>query len=77
MSLPSELIREMEKLYLKVKGSGPKDRKIFEMIIQPYLLERIKKSQEYMIKKKRSELSGDEYLSVKDDKGIRIFANRI
>ena len=67
----------MEKLNLKHKGPDPKDGKIFKMIIQPDLLERIKKSREYMIEEKRSELSRDEYLSVKDDKGIRRFSNKI
>ena len=47
MSLPKELIRELEKL--KDKGSDPKEGNIFEMVIQTDLLERIKKSQEYII----------------------------
>ena len=30
-----------------------------------------------MIEKRRSELTGDEYLRIKDEKGIRKFPNRV
>ena len=47
------------------------------MLVQPELLKRINKNQELMIEERRSELIGDEYLSAKDEKGIRRFANMI
>ena len=77
MSLPKDLIKEMEKLGLEIKNSEHKEGRIYEMIVQPELLERIRKSQELMIGDKCSKLIGDEYLSIKDEKRIRIFANRI
>ena len=77
MSLPKELIKEMERLILEIKDSEHKEGRIYEMLVQPELIERIKKSQELMIEERRSELTGDEYLSVKDEKGVRRFANRI
>ena len=67
----------MENLELKIKDLEHKEGRIYEILVQRELLERIKKSQELMIKERRLELTGDEDLSVKDEKGIRRFANRI
>ena len=77
MPLPKELIKEVEGLELEIKDSEHKEGRIYEMLVQPELIERIKKSQQLMIKERHSELTGDEYLSVIDEKGIRRFANRI
>ena len=68
MSLPKELIKEMEKLDLEIKDLEHKEGRIYEMLVQPKLQRKNKKSQELMIEERRSELTSDEYLSVKDKK---------
>ena len=35
MSLPKELIKEMQKLGLEIKNSEHKDGRIYEMLVQP------------------------------------------
>ena len=68
----------MEKLVFEIKNSEHKEGRFYEMLVPPELLERIKKkSQELMTKERHSEVTSDEYLSVKDEKGVRRFANRI
>ena len=52
MSLPKELVREMEKLELKIKDSKHKEGRIYKMLVRPELIERIKKSQESIIEEK-------------------------
>ena len=65
MSLPKKLIREMEKLRWEIKDSEHEHGRIFEMLVQPRLAERVNKSQELMIERRRSEVAGDEYFSMK------------
>ena len=74
----------MEKLVFEIKNSEHKEGRIYEMLVPPELLERIKKkiiiiknNQELMTKERHSEVISDEYLSVKDEKGVGRFANRI
>ena len=57
MSLPKKLIREMEKLRWEIKDSEHEHGRIFEMLVQPRLAERVNKSQELMIERRRSEVN--------------------
>ena len=43
MSLPKELIKEMENLEFEIKDSEHREGRIYEMLVRPELLERIKK----------------------------------
>ena len=58
MFLPKEFIKEVEKVGLEIKDSDQKEGRIYEMLMRLGLLERIKKSQELMIERRRSEVTG-------------------
>ena len=44
MSLPKELVREMEKLELKIKDSKHKEGRIYNMLLRPDLIGKKKES---------------------------------
>jgi hypothetical protein len=72
-----DLIKEFEKLELEVCVPNSSTDMIYTMTFQPELIEKIRKCQEEIMNNERSNLSGEEINSQKDDKGIQRFATRI
>ncbi|KAL8089097.1 hypothetical protein AgCh_038752 [Apium graveolens] len=72
-----ELMREFEKMEIGVKVTGDDTEKLFEIAMQPELLEKIRLFQERMMSEGRKSMTGDEINTEKDDKGIMRYSNRI
>ncbi|KAL8147808.1 hypothetical protein AgCh_005208 [Apium graveolens] len=69
MSL-GELIRDFEEMETKVKITGARTEKLFEISMQPELLEKIRLCQEKVMNEGRESMTGEEIYTEKDDKGI-------
>ncbi|KAL8091380.1 hypothetical protein AgCh_033839 [Apium graveolens] len=65
-----ELIRDFEKMEIEVKVTGAGNEKIFEIAIQPELLEKIRLCQEKVMNEGRELMTGEEINTKKNDKGI-------
>ena len=76
MSL-GELIKDFEKMETEVKLTGAKTKKLFEIVMQPKLLEKIILCQEEVIKEGREPMNREEINTEKDDKGIMRYSYRI
>ena len=65
-----ELIKEFEKMEIEVKIIRNGTEKLFEIAMQPELLEKIRLCQERMMTEDRESMTGEEIKTDRDDKGI-------
>ncbi|KAL8155372.1 hypothetical protein AgCh_000671 [Apium graveolens] len=72
-----ELIKEFEKLEIKVSIPSMSTEILCAMSFQPELLEKIRRCQEEVMSHERDSLTGEEIGSQKDDKRILRFSSRI
>ena len=72
-----ELIRDFEKMEIEVKVTGTGTEKLFEISMQPELLEKIRLCQEKIMNEDRKSMTGEEIHTEKDDKGIMRYSYRI
>ncbi|KAL8147573.1 hypothetical protein AgCh_005045 [Apium graveolens] len=72
-----ELIREFEKIEIEVKVTENGTEKLFEIAMQPELLEKIRFCQERMTSEGRESMIGGKINTEKDDKGIMKYSYRI
>ena len=77
LTLPEELKKDIENLELEIRDLSLEGERFYEMVLQPELLEKIRRCQEKVMEEQREDLTGEEYLCPKDEKGIKRFANRI
>ena len=72
-----EHIQEFEHLELKVKISGKGGEGLFEIRIEPEMIQKIKRCQQKIWKEEISTITGEERRCVKDKNGLLRFASRI
>ena len=72
-----DLIREFEKLEIEVKVAEPGTEGLYEMVMQPELLEKIRRCLEIVLRENKELVSGEEAKCDPDEKGIRRHAYRI
>ena len=72
-----ELIQEFERLELEVKISGKGNEGLFEIRIEPELIQKIKRCQQQIWEEERNTITGEERRCVKDKNGLLRFASRI
>ncbi|KAL8089701.1 hypothetical protein AgCh_039255 [Apium graveolens] len=77
LSVPEEIYKEFQKLELEIRVCKPDEVKVYSMIFQPELLEKIKKCQEDVMDQDINRLVGEELCTQKDDQGILRFSSRI
>ena len=73
----SELIEEFEHLELGVRISGEGNQGLFEIRVEPELVQKIKRCQQQIWKEEMSTITGEERKCIKDEKGLLRFASRI
>ncbi|XP_074355987.1 uncharacterized protein LOC141695656 [Apium graveolens] len=72
-----DLIREFEKLEIEVKVAEPGTEGLYEMVMQPELLEKIRRCQEIVLRENKELVCREEAKCEPDEKGIRRHAYRI
>ena len=73
-----ELVREMDKMEIEVKIPVQAKEWIYEIQVQPDILEKIQRCQEtMMMENNQIEMTGKEVMFQKDEKGFKRFASRI
>ncbi|KAL8113420.1 hypothetical protein AgCh_020651 [Apium graveolens] len=72
-----ELIRDFERMEIEVKVTGAGTEKLFEISMQPELLEKIRLCQEKVMKEGRESMTGEEIHTGRVDKGIMRYSYRI
>ncbi|KAL8091416.1 hypothetical protein AgCh_033870 [Apium graveolens] len=72
-----ELIRKFEKMKIEVKVTENGTEKLFEIAMQPKLLEKIILFQERMMSEGTESMTGEEINTEKDDKGILRYSYKI
>ncbi|KAL8091694.1 hypothetical protein AgCh_034089 [Apium graveolens] len=72
-----ELIRDFEKMEIKVKVTGASSEKLFEIAMQFELLEKIRLCQEKVMNEGRESMTGEEINTEKDDRGIMRYTYKI
>ena len=72
-----ELVREFEKLEIDVKMSGKSTEGLYEIVLQPELLEKVKLCQERIRSEGRAFMTGEEAACEKDKDGIVRYTYRI
>ena len=72
-----ELIQEFERLKLEVKISGQGGERLFEIQIEPEVIQKIKRCQQKTWEEEMSTITGEERKCVKDKNGLLRFASRI
>ncbi|KAL8147593.1 hypothetical protein AgCh_005059 [Apium graveolens] len=72
-----ELIRDFEKMEIEVKVTGARTEKLFEIMMQPELLEKIILCQEKLMNEGKESMTGEEIHTERDDKGIMRYSYRI
>lgn len=70
-------MREMENMELEIKILLQCNKRVYEILVQQEILEKICRCQEKVMEERRTELTGEEVLSSRDDKGIKRFASKI
>ncbi|KAL8148668.1 hypothetical protein AgCh_005870 [Apium graveolens] len=72
-----ELLRNFDKMEIEVKVTGAGTKKLFEIVIQPELLEKIRVCQEKVMNEGRESMTGEEIHTKRDDKGIMKYSYMI
>ena len=72
-----ELIEEFERLELGVRISGEGNEGLFEIRVEPELIQKIKRCQQQIWEEEMSTITGEERRCIKDEKGLLRFASRI
>jgi len=77
MATPKELSEEIKKFGLELCDCGIVEEVCRAMTFQPTLVERIRKCQEEVMEKEKSQLTGEEIGTQRDEQGILRFSSRI
>ena len=72
-----ELVRDFEKMKIEAKVTRAGTEKLFEIVMQPELLEKIILCQEKVMNEGREPMTGEEINTKKDDKGIMRYSYKI